>query len=82
MRVKRCLHAICFYGDRIIVAGGDNGSQYLDTCEAFDTKSNRYVYPTLVVLPTIVLEYGLWILLLWTKKGHIYNMHELPRNTD
>ncbi len=36
-------HAVCFQGDQIIVAGGDNGPNHLDTCEAFDTKSKRFV---------------------------------------
>ncbi len=45
MREKRADHAVCLQGDRIIVAGGDNGASYLYTCEAFDTKSKRFVLP-------------------------------------
>ncbi len=45
MNEKRCWHAVCIQGDRIIVAGGHNGSNFLDTCEAFDTKSKRLVLP-------------------------------------
>ncbi len=51
MKEKRYDHAVCLQGDRIIVAGGDNGwecdsgSGYLDTCEAFGTKSKRFVLP-------------------------------------
>ncbi len=45
MTEKRKYHAVCFQGDRIIVAGGHNGSEYLETCEAFDTKSKRFVLP-------------------------------------
>ncbi len=44
MKEKRASHAVCIQGDRIIVAGGD-GSETLDTCEAFDTKSKRFVLP-------------------------------------
>ncbi len=43
MEEKRAGHAVCLQGDRIIVAGGHNGSEYLETCEAFDTKSKRFV---------------------------------------
>ncbi len=43
MKEKRDSHAVCFQGDRIIVAGGDSGSGYLDTCEAFNTQSKRFV---------------------------------------
>ncbi len=43
MKEKRSSHAVCLQGDRIIVAGGQNGSEFLDTCEAFDTKSKRFV---------------------------------------
>ncbi len=39
MTEKREGHTSCIQGDRIIVAGGKNESDYLDTCEAFDTKS-------------------------------------------
>ncbi len=45
MKEKRETHAVCLQGDRIIVAGGYNGSEFLDTCEAFDTKSKRFVLP-------------------------------------
>ncbi len=45
MKEKRALHGVCLQGDRIIVAGGTNGSECLDTCEAFDTKSKRFVLP-------------------------------------
>ncbi len=45
MKEKRRWHAECLQGDRIIVAGGDNGPRYLDTCEAFDIKSKRFVLP-------------------------------------
>ncbi len=45
MREKRDSHAVCLQGDRIIVAGGDSGPEFLDTCEAFDTKSKRFVLP-------------------------------------
>ncbi len=54
MKEKRSSHAVCLQGYRIIVAGGHNGSEFLDTCEAFDTKSKRFVLPHLVVLPTRV----------------------------
>ncbi len=43
MKEKRDSHAVCLQGDRIIVAGGDSGPEYLATCEAFDTKSKRFV---------------------------------------
>ncbi len=43
MKEMRCWHAVCLQGDRIIVAGGHNGSEFLDTCEAFDTMSKRFV---------------------------------------
>ncbi len=36
---------MCLQQDQIIVAGGFNGSEYLDTCEAFDTQSKRFVLP-------------------------------------
>ncbi len=45
MKEMRSSHAVCLQGDRIIVAGGRNGSEFLDTCEAFDTKSKRFVLP-------------------------------------
>ncbi len=45
MKEKRDSHAVCLQGDRIIVAGGHNGSDFLDTCEAFDSKSKRFVLP-------------------------------------
>ncbi len=45
MKEKRDSHAVCLQGDRIIVAGGDSGTEFLDTCEAFDTKSKRFVLP-------------------------------------
>ncbi len=45
MKEKREYHAVCLQGDRIIVAGGFSGSKFLDTCEAFDTKSKRFVLP-------------------------------------
>ncbi len=45
MGEKRNRHAICLHGDRIIVAGGHNGLNNLNTCEVFDTKSNRFVLP-------------------------------------
>ncbi len=44
MAEKRDSQAVCLQGDRIIVAGGHNGSEYLDTCESFDTKSKRFVF--------------------------------------
>ncbi len=43
MKETRYIHGVCLQGDRIIVAGGHNGSEFLDTCEAFDTKSKRFV---------------------------------------
>ncbi len=43
MKEKRSNHAVCLQGDRIIVAGGRNGSEYLDTCQAFDTNAKRFV---------------------------------------
>ncbi len=45
MKEKRWWHALCLQQDQIIVAGGHNGSEYLDTCEAFHTKSKRFVLP-------------------------------------
>ncbi len=48
MKAKREYHAVCIQGDRIIVAGGYDGSEFLDTCEAFDTKSKRFVLPHLL----------------------------------
>ncbi len=54
MKEKRDSHAMCLQGDRIIVAGGYNGSAFLDTCEAFDIKSKRFVLPHPFLLPTIV----------------------------
>ncbi len=48
MEEKRHSHAVCLQGERIIVAGGHNGSEFLDTCEAFDTKSKRLVLPHLL----------------------------------
>ncbi len=45
MKENRYSHAVCLQGDQIIVAGGHNGTEYLDTCEAFDTKSKRFVLP-------------------------------------
>ncbi len=45
MKEKRDDHAVCVQGDRIVVAGGHNGSGYLNTCEAFDTQSKRFVWP-------------------------------------
>ncbi len=44
MTEKRKYHAVCLQSDRIIVVGGRNGSEYLETCEAFDTKSKRLVF--------------------------------------
>ncbi len=44
MKEKRDSHAVCLQGDRIIVAGGDRGPTYLDTCEAFNIKSKRFVF--------------------------------------
>ncbi len=44
MTETRKYHAVCLQGDRIIVVGGHNGSEYLETCEAFDTKSKRLVF--------------------------------------
>ncbi len=49
---KRSSHAVCLQGDQIIVAGGHNGSDYLDTCENYDTNSNRFVFPILSELHT------------------------------
>ncbi len=40
---KRGNHIVCLQGDRIIVAGGRNRSEYRDTCEATDTKPPRFV---------------------------------------
>ncbi len=48
MRETRYWHAVCLQGDRIIVAGGYDGSKCLDTCEAFDTQSKRFVLPHLL----------------------------------
>ncbi len=48
MEEKRAGHAVCIQGDQIIVAGGHNGSEFPDTCEAFDTKSKRFVLPHLL----------------------------------
>ncbi len=48
MEEKRAGHAVCIQGDRISVAGGNNGSKFLDTCEAFDTTSKRFVLPHLL----------------------------------
>ncbi len=48
MREERSNPAVCLQGDQIIVAGGFNGSDHLDTCEAFDTKLKRYVLPHLL----------------------------------
>ncbi len=45
MKEQRLSHAVCLQGDRVIVAGGHNGSENLDTSEAFDTKSKRFVLP-------------------------------------
>ncbi len=45
MKEKRSNPAVCLQQDQIIVAGGFNGSEYLDTCDAFDTKSKRFVLP-------------------------------------
>ncbi len=45
MAEKRDCHAVCLQGDRIIVAGGHNGSNWLDTCDAFDTNMKRYLLP-------------------------------------
>ncbi len=45
MKEKRSSHSVCLQGGRIIVAGGHNGSECLDTCEAFDTTSKRLVLP-------------------------------------
>ncbi len=45
MAEKCDCHAVCLQGDRIIVAGGDSGPMYLDTCEAFDTTSKRFALP-------------------------------------
>ncbi len=45
MKEKRYEHAVCVQGDRIIVTGGHNGWEFLDTCEAFDTQSKRFVLP-------------------------------------
>ncbi len=45
MQEKRSNPAVCLQRDQIIVAGGCNVSEYLDTCEAFDTKSKRFVLP-------------------------------------
>ncbi len=45
MKEKRDDHAVCLQVERVIVAGGHNGSEFLDTCEAFDTKSKRFVLP-------------------------------------
>ncbi len=57
MKEKRFDHAVCIQGDRIIVAGGDSGPEYLDTCEAFHTKSTRFVLTSpIVLLLTIALE--------------------------
>ncbi len=42
MKKKRSNHAVCVQGERIIVAGGVCGSNYLDSCEAFDTTSKRF----------------------------------------
>ncbi len=44
MKERRSNPAVCLQGDRIIVAGGHNGSKYLDTCEAFQAKSKRFVF--------------------------------------
>ncbi len=43
MTEKNSNPAVCHQGDRIIAAGGHNGSNFLDTCEAFNTKSKRFV---------------------------------------
>ncbi len=45
MSEKRDCHVVCLQGDRILAAGGDRGPKYLDTCEAFDTKSKRFILP-------------------------------------
>ncbi len=45
MKESRYNHAVYLQGDRIIVACGHNGSEFLDTCEAFDKKSKRFVLP-------------------------------------
>ncbi len=50
MKENRSNHAVCLQGDRIIVAGGHNGTEFLDTCEAFDTKSKRFVLPHILRL--------------------------------
>ncbi len=54
MKEKRNSHAVCIQGDQIIVAGGDNGLNQLDTCEAFDTKSKMLVLPHPCSASTIV----------------------------
>ncbi len=45
MKEKRDSQAVCLQRDLIIVAGGHNGSEFLYTCEAFDTKSKKFVLP-------------------------------------
>ncbi len=51
MMEKRAGHAICLLGDQIVAAGGYNESGYLDTCEAFDSKSKRLVIPPVRSFP-------------------------------
>ncbi len=54
MREKRSNHAVCLQGDRIVVAGGSKDLfDYLDTCEAFDTKLKRFVLPHIILLPIV-----------------------------
>ncbi len=43
MKEKRDSQPVCFQGDRIIVAGSNNEPNNLYTCEAFETKSKRFV---------------------------------------
>ncbi len=38
MMEKRRSHVVCIQANRIIIAGDYNGSEYIDTCEAFDRK--------------------------------------------
>ncbi len=49
MKEKRDCHAVCIQGDRIIVAGGNDGSYNVYTCGAFDTVSKRFVLPIFAV---------------------------------
>ncbi len=62
MEEKRDDHAVCLQGERIIAAGGYDGSEYFDTCEAFDTTSKRFVLPTIVLLLTIQLMFTSYLL--------------------